>query len=97
MSMEREDIEKILKEHKAYLTEKYYVRKIGIFGSYARNEQSDESDLDILVEFSRPVGFEFLDLKEYLESILKKPVDLVTVNALKPYMKEDILNEVQYQ
>ncbi len=95
--MKREDIERVLKEHKNYLTEHFFVSKIGIFGSYVRNDHSDESDIDILVEFSRPVGFEFIDLKDYLESLLKKPVDLVTINALKLYMKEEILNEVQYQ
>jgi len=95
--MKREDIEKILREQKSYLTENYHVKKIGIFGSYARNEQSSESDIDLLVEFSRPVGFEFIDLKDYLESLFEQPIDLVTENALKPYMKDEILSEVQYQ
>ncbi|CAG7643472.1 hypothetical protein PAECIP111802_03026 [Paenibacillus allorhizosphaerae] len=58
--MKREDIETILKEQKLYLSQLYYVKKIGIFGSYARDEQTDISDIDILVEFTRPVGFEFL-------------------------------------
>ncbi|MCF6093281.1 nucleotidyltransferase family protein [Microaerobacter geothermalis] len=70
---------------------------MGVFGSYARNEQTDNSDIDILVEFSRPVGFEFFDLKDYLESLFNKPIDLVTVKALKPYIKEEILSEVQFQ
>jgi predicted nucleotidyltransferase len=95
--MKRDDIEQILKDQKQYLTEKFFVAKIGIFGSYARNEQSEESDIDILVEFSRPVGFTFFDLKDYLESLFNKPVDLVTVNALKPPIKEEILNEVHFQ
>jgi hypothetical protein len=97
MTMRREDIEKTLRAQKAYLAEKYHVKKIGIFGSYARNEETNDSDIDILVEFNRPVGFEFLELKEYLESMFNKPIDLVTKNALKPYMKEEILSEVQYQ
>ena len=95
--MKRDDIIRILKDQKAYLSEHYHVKKIGIFGSYARNDPSEDSDIDILVEFSRPVGFEFFDLKDYLESLFKKPVDLVTVNALKPYMRDEILNEVQFQ
>jgi hypothetical protein len=97
ISMKREEIETILKQQKTYLAENYFVSKIGVFGSYARNEQTEESDIDILVEFSRPVGFEFIDLKYYLESLFNKPVDLVTVNALKPIMKDEILNEVQFQ
>jgi predicted nucleotidyltransferase len=95
--MKSNEVTKILKEQKPYLTKNYFVNKIGIFGSYARNEETRESDVDLLVEFSRPVGFEFLDLKDYLEKVLNKPVDLITVNALKPSMREAILGEVQYQ
>jgi len=60
-------IEYILKNKKSFLAEKYHVSKIGVFGSYVRNQQTDISDIDILVEFSRPVGFEFFDLKDYLD------------------------------
>lgn len=95
--MQKSEIEKILKDHKPYLAKKFHVKKLGIFGSYARNEYSDTSDLDILVEFERPVGLEFVELKEYLESLLHKPVDLVTEAALKPTLKDQILNEVQFQ
>lgn len=95
--MKREMVEQILKAEKQYLAEKFNVSKIGIFGSYARNEQTNESDIDILVEFSKPVGFEFVDLKDYLETVLNKNVDLVTPNALKPYIKNEILSEVKYQ
>lgn len=95
--MMRLKVEHILKEKKQYLLEKFHVSRIGVFGSYSRNEHTDESDIDILVEFSRPVGFEFLDLKEYLETLFNKPVDLVTINALKPIMKDEILNEVHFQ
>lgn len=95
--MRGEEIEHILKEHKSLLAEKFYVSKIGVFGSYVRNEQRSDSDIDILVEFSQPVGFEFIDLKDYLELLFNKPVDLVTVKALKPQMKEEIMSEVQFQ
>ncbi|OGJ42387.1 nucleotidyltransferase [Candidatus Peregrinibacteria bacterium RIFCSPLOWO2_01_FULL_39_12] len=91
-----EDIEKILKSQKSFLKEKFRVKKIGIFGSFARNEQSDDSDIDILVEFYEPIGWDFFDLQEYLKNILKKNVDLVTKKALKPQIKTTILNEVKY-
>jgi predicted nucleotidyltransferase len=90
------DIEKILKVHKPVLQEKYKVKEIGVFGSYVRNEQSEQSDIDILVQLNEPIGWEFLDLKEFLESILNVKVDLVTVNALKPQIKDRILKEVKY-
>jgi predicted nucleotidyltransferase len=95
--MKRVDIERILKEQKSYSENKYFVSKIGLFGSYVRNEQSSESDIDLLVEFSKPVGFEFIELKDYLETLFNKSVDLVTVNAIKPYMRQEILDEVRFQ
>lgn len=90
------DIEEILKTHKPLLQKKYKVKEIGVFGSYVHGEQSAASDIDILVQFSEPVGWEFLDLKEFLESILDLKVDLVTVNALKRQIKDKILKEVVY-
>ena len=90
------DIGEVLKKHKPVLKEKYKVEEIGVFGSYVRGEQSQMSDVDILVQLCEPVGWEFLDLKEFLESILNRKVDLVTVNALKPQIKDKILKEVVY-
>lgn len=95
--MSRYEIEEIIKKHKPILYEKYKVKSIGIFGSYARNQETDKSDIDILVSFLEPVGWEFIDLKEYLENLLGKKVDLVTEGALKPQLKEAVLREVVYQ
>jgi predicted nucleotidyltransferase len=95
--MSRYEIEEMIKKHKPILHEKYKVESIGIFGSYARNQETDESDIDILVSFHEPVGWEFVDLKEYLENLLRKKVDLVTEGALKPQLKEAVLREVVYQ
>jgi len=92
----RKKIEKILGNHKSFLRKKFKIKEIGIFGSYARGEESKKSDVDILVEFSEPIGWEFFDLKEFLETVLNKKVDLVTVNAIKPQLKEKILNEIIY-
>lgn len=87
----------ILESHEKEIKRKYPVRKIGVFGSFARGDQSSASDVDVLVEFSEPVDFfEFIDLKQYLEKLLGREVDLVTVKALKPQLKERILNEVVY-
>ncbi len=94
--MARKEIEEKLKGLKPVLQEKFNVEKIGIFGSYARGEEAEGSDIDILVEFSKPIGWEFIDLKEYLETILGREVDLVTTGALKPQIKEQILKEVVY-
>ena len=90
-------IEEILKEHKKDLAEKYKVKEIGLFGSYVRGEQRKRSDVDILVEFQKvPDLFKFIELEMYLERILKKKVDLVEKNGLRPRLKDIILNEVVY-
>ena len=88
------EIESILKTHKDILAARFHVKDIGVFGSYARSDETKASDVDILVEFSEPVGWEFFDLKDYLEEILEKPVDIVTKNALKRQLRSRILEEV---
>ncbi|MBI4284789.1 MAG: nucleotidyltransferase family protein [Chloroflexi bacterium] len=91
------EIKEILARHKAELMEKYSVSRIGIFGSYVRGEQRKRSDVDILVEFAETPGFfKFLDLEEYLKGLLGVKVDLVMKDALKPYIGERILQEVNY-
>ncbi|WP_456366922.1 nucleotidyltransferase family protein [Thermococcus sp.] len=91
------DVQKVLQDHKEELRKKYGVKRIGVFGSYSRGEQREDSDVDVLVEFERPVGFiEFIRLQEYLENLLGIKVDLVTKGALKKRIKERILREVKY-
>ena len=89
------EIESILKTHRNVLSARFHVANIGVFGSFSRGEETGSSDVDILVEFSEPVGWEFFDLKEYLEEILGRSVDLVTKNALKRQIKDRILEEVR--
>lgn len=92
-----EEIQKILQTHKEELYKKFEVKRIGIFGSYSRGEQKETSDIDILVEFHRPIGFiEFIKLQEYLESLLGVKVDLTTKKALKKRIRKQILQEVKY-
>lgn len=90
------DIEHKLQAIKPVLVEKFHVRSIGYFGSYSIGQQNDQSDLDLLVEFSQPVGWEFFSLERFLEQSLGLRVDLVTRNALKDHIKESILKQVKY-
>ena len=91
------NVKQILKEQMPFLEKEYNVKTIGIFGSYARNEQEEQSDVDVLVEYSKTPGFfEFIKLENYLSDILKVKVDLVTKEALKPIIKDNILNETVY-
>lgn len=89
-------VEKKITELKPVLREKYFVNKIGYFGSYARGTANENSDLDILVEFSQPLGWEFFDLQDLLEENLQVTIDLVSSKALKSQLKEIILKEVKY-
>jgi predicted nucleotidyltransferase len=73
------------------------VKSLKLFGSMVRDEARPESDIDILVEFSRPVGLlAFVRLKERLSELLGRPVDLVTPEALKPALRAGILDEAQH-
>ena len=78
-------IKKILKKNK--------IKKAGVFGSYATGEQKRESDIDILVEPPRWMGFGFVRIQFELERELKKKVDLVSYNGLSPYLKNKILKQ----
>jgi len=91
--MEREEITRILALHRKEL-EALGVRSLALFGSVVRGEATSDSDVDILVEFSKPVGlFAFLEVKERLEHLLGHRVDLVTRNALHPRLRDSILKE----
>jgi predicted nucleotidyltransferase len=89
-----EEIRDILRSHKQDLRMKYHVKELGVFGSFARGEESNSSDVDILVDFDEPIGWEYIDLIAYLESILGMKVDLVTPMALKRQIKDNILKEL---
>ncbi|MCH7557810.1 MAG: nucleotidyltransferase family protein [Planctomycetes bacterium] len=94
--MSLDEIKKVLRDYKSVLEDKYHVHTLGIFGSYIHNEQPGDSDLDILVDFTAPISlFEFIDMEEELSELLNVKVDLVSRNALKPYIGRRILSEVQ--
>jgi len=95
MKKSLDEIKEIIKKHKDELKEKYSVKEIGIFGSFARGEAKEDSDIDILVEFEKPIGlFKFLELEEYLSNLIGREVDLVSKKALKPHIGKHILEEV---
>ena len=93
----KEEVLRILKDELPHLKEKYGIRKIGIFGSYSRGEQNIDSDVDLLVDFEKPIGFfRFLAVEDYIEEKLGVKAELVTEDALKPRMKPHVLEEVIY-
>ena len=91
------DIKEIITREKPKLFEEYSVSKIGVFGSFAFGDYKDTSDIDILVEFKKPIGlFKFIELENYLTEKLHRKVDLVSKNGLKKYIKRDILSSTVY-
>ena len=90
------DIENKLKSLKPSIQKKFFVSRIGYFGSFVNGTPGENSDVDILVEFTKPLGWEFFDLSDLLEKELNRKVDLVSVKALKPQLKDHILSEVRF-
>ncbi len=92
--MKRDEALRIIREHREEL-KSFGIESLALFGSVARDEAGPESDVDLLVKFDgRPIGiFAFLRLKRHLEEILGCPVDLVTQDALKRQLKDQILKE----
>ncbi len=90
-------IKELIRKNKSLLEEDYKIKVLGIFGSYARRASRKGSDIDILVEFTEsPDFFGFIRLEGFLEEILGVKVDLITPNALKPLIKNEILRETIY-
>jgi len=92
-----EDIKSTLLRHRMDMSENFRVKDMGVFGSFVRGEAKEDSDVDIIVTFSAPIGLlRFLSLEEYLEGLLGLKVDLVSRDALKPRIGARILKEVVY-
>lgn len=90
------DIETKLQELKPMLADRFHVSKIGYFGSYVNGSQTHTSDLDLVVEFSEPIGWGFFTLEGFLEKEFGIKIDLVTKESLKESFKTQILNQIKY-
>ncbi len=92
-----EEIKEVLQKHKEEFRKPYGLKGIGIFGSYIKGEQKEKSDLDILVELDKPIGFvRFMRLENALSQLLGVQVEMVTRKSLKPHIGKRILQEVKY-
>ncbi len=93
----KDEILKILGQKMPFLKDQYNVKQVGLFGSYARGGTTPKSDIDLLVQFERPVGFfKFIELENYLSEKLGIKVDLVTEDALKPLIRPYVMENVIY-
>lgn len=90
-------IKQVLAGEKKRLADNYGVSNIGVFGSYVFGDDTKKSDVDILVDFTKPVGLlKFIELQQYLSDKLGKKVDLVAKDGLKQYVKKNILHSAVY-
>jgi len=92
----KNDILERLKELKPILRKDFSVVEIGLFGSYSDNTYSENSDIDILVEFERPIGWRYFTLEIFLENTFGRRIDLVSKSALKEQIRDRILEQVKY-
>lgn len=91
-----QEIKSVLKDNKARLYAKYGLSDMAIFGSYSRGQQTEASDIDILVDFQQPIGIQFVDLAEELETLLHHRIDLVSKKGIKPSYFQFIEKELSY-
>jgi uncharacterized protein len=97
MIMKTEDVIRILQEQKEKLAKEFGVKSLRLFGSVARDEANSASDVDLLVEFNRPVGyFGLFSLQDHLEKLLGCSVDLGTSDSLRPRIRENVMRDAVY-
>jgi len=93
--MDKNEIIRLLRDNYTILNNEYGVSRIGVFGSIAKGTITSESDLDIVVEFKRPIGFKFIRLAEYLESLFGKQVDLLTKDGLRNIRVKEVAEDIE--
>mgnify|MGYP003810297659 CR=1 FL=1 len=94
--LRKEEIRNKIRLNLTELKKKYPIHQFYLFGSYARDEQTESSDIDIMVELEKPIGLNFVHLALELEALLEKKVDLVSINGVEKrkfqYIKEDMID-----
>ena len=96
----KKDVIEILRKELPHFVARYGVKRIGLFGSYAKGTQAEDSDVDVVVEFERPIGLKFVEFGDHLEKLLGKKTDILTPAGIKGIrirrVAEDIRDSVVY-
>jgi predicted nucleotidyltransferase len=90
-----EQIKERLNMQLPHLKQKYGVKRIAIFGSSARGERSRKSDIDLYIEFERPIGFAFMELADYLQNLLGKKVDILTKAGVESIRQKEVAESIK--
>lgn len=93
--MTKDQVIEIIKQKYPYLKSEYGVKRMGLFGSFAKQAQTEASDIDILVEFERPIGLKFIELSEYMENILGRKTGLITPAGLSGIRVNGIAEDIK--
>ncbi len=91
----RKGIIDILREKQPYLRDNFGVKKIGLFGSYAKGQGKRNSDIDIFVEFKRPMGFKFMEFADYIEKLLGRKADILTLPGVSSIRVKKISKDIK--
>ena len=91
----RDEIIKKIKGQYSYLSQQYGIRRIGFFGSVAMDTAGQDSDIDIVVEFDRPIGLKFIEFIEYMEKLFGKKVDVLTKDGIKNIRVKNVSTEIE--
>ena len=93
--MDKGEIIRLIRENYSVLRTEYGVSRIGIFGSLVKGTMTEDSDLDIVVEFNRPIGFKFIRLIKYLEDLFGKKVDVITKDGLENIRVKEVAKNIE--
>ena len=91
----RQEITDVLRQHYSYLASTYGLKRIGIFGSYAKDVLHDQSDIDLVAEFDVPIGLKFVEFTEYLENLFGASVDVLTPAGVQGIRNARIAKDIQ--
>jgi predicted nucleotidyltransferase len=93
--MDKDEVISLLEKHSQFLLNEYGISRIGIFGSVVKGTMTEDSDLDIVVEFTRPIGFKFNRLVEYLENLFGRKVDVLTKEGIKNIRVKEVARNIE--
>jgi predicted nucleotidyltransferase len=93
--MDKDEVIRLMQEHSSVLMNEYGISKIGIFGSVVKGTMTEDSDLDIVVEFKKPIGFKFNRLVEYLENLFGRKVDVLTKDGIKNIRVKEVARNIE--
>ena len=95
MKVNKDEVTRLMRENHDVLATEYGVSRIGIFGSAVKSAMTEDSDLDVVVEFERPIGFKFIRLVEYLENLFGIKVDVITKDGLENIRVKEVSRDIE--